>query len=232
MSVAFDKVTISANFTNDHSFDVTPVGTPRAVLILIVQDIAVDKVVGITYGGVAMTEVSESPVLGTTGEAGGLFGYFLGSGIPTGTQSVAIDAVDGSGTKRAYVFHLTAAADTEVEDTKTLDQIVANPSVTLVTGSGVETWIGAALHSGQDAVADITKGSDYTSVQELDFGTHVTDIVRRTSIATGGNVTVDWTAASEDAQILAVAVREVVAVIPKKPKRYTRSQAVNRASRW
>lgn len=211
MAIAFDKVTGLGNGTTGLSVLHTPIGTPRGALVLVVQDAgATDEVTSVTYGASAMSAVALSPNLHTTGlEDGVLYGYFLGSSVPTGAQTVTVN-VNGTGsTKVGWVATVTAAADTSVEDTSILDSGgVANPSVVLDIAS--DSWIAAIIHSGQGTTGSVTEGTDYTNQSKFDFGAAVAQMVYRTNIATAGAITVDWTVASEEAGILAVAIKEGV----------------------
>jgi hypothetical protein len=212
-TIAFDAASNPTAGTGNLSWTHTPVGVPKGVLVLIQQEVtAADQVSGVTYGGVAMTEVALSPlILATSTEPGVLYGYFLGSSIPTGAQTVVV-TVTGSAEKHAACYSVTAGGDTAIDDTSVLDgAAVTDPSVTLQTTAGRTTFIAAALFSGQNAITSVTPGTDYTDVLEYDFGNQSGSWVRRTANGTGGNITVSWTAASEDAGALAVAIREVAA---------------------
>ena len=208
MTVAFDAVT-SNNTAGDVTFAHTPVGTPRGVLYLCMQNSSADQIVSVTYGGVTMSEIGLSPLLGTAGdEPKTVYGYFLGASIPTGAQNVVVDTSSTSA-KRHAVITMTAAGDTTVDATQTLDTVIQNPSLTLGTTAATDTFVVAAFGSGIDNAPDITPGAAYTEVYENDVGTWVAAVQRRTSNPAGGNVTVDWTTtSSDDAYVLAVAVKE------------------------
>jgi hypothetical protein len=179
-------------------------------LVLIVQTTttATDEVVGVTYGGAAMTEVPLSPLIRSAGDENGvLYGYFLGASIPTGAQTVAIDASAVSVAKRAVAITVTAADDTSVEDTSTSDVAATTaPTVTLTTS--VETFIAGCKQSGVDAVTGTAPSAAYTNLLENDFGTVVGSWQRRTSNASAGSPVCDWTQNNEEAGVLAVAIRE------------------------
>lgn len=218
MAIAFDAATQSAAGSGTLTFNHTPVGTPRGVLVLIAQSPTnTDQVSGVTYGGVAMTEVPLSPLLQTAGaEHAAAYGYFLGSGIPTGVQSVVV-SVTGAESKRAVCYTVTATADVEIEDTSTLNSASStSPAVTLTTGAGVETWCAGVLVSAQNDPA-FTKGADYTATGTHDFGTSSAGWERRTANASGGNVTLDWTGnLGNEAGILGVALKQSASVSTTK----------------
>lgn len=220
MAIAFDAVSNVTAGTGDLSWTHTPTGLPRGILVLITQNVGItDEVIGVTYGGVPMTEVPLSPLIHSTGaEDGVIYGYHLGINVPDGAQTVIVDVNATASTKRAVAISVTAAANTEVETTITLDSgAVANPSVVLATATALSTFVAGALHSGQDAIASIAPGAGFTDILEHTFGTQTTSFIRRTAIASGGNVTVDWTVASEEAGVLAVAINEVTAVSVLEP---------------
>jgi hypothetical protein len=93
LTVAFDQFTTSIRTatTDPWTFNHTPVGTPRAVVLAIINytDDADELAASPTYGGVTMTPI----IAGTdaAGEPTRTALYFLGSNIPTGQQQVSID---------------------------------------------------------------------------------------------------------------------------------------------
>jgi hypothetical protein len=209
MTIAFDAATVSADNTSDFNFNHTPVGTPRAALVIIIDlNASSDDIVGVTYGGTSMTQTTDSPLLGVN-MARSWHAFFLGASVPTGTQSVAVDKGVLGNAVRAYVFTFTAAGDCAVEDTGTLDTAsVTNPSITLTTS--VATAIVGALESGQSAVSGVAVGSNFTQVDEQDEGARVTNIERGTSNFSAGSPVVDWTAGAAAALAFAVAIKEDV----------------------
>lgn len=213
MTVAFDARSASGAQTGDMSFTHTPVGTPRAVIVLIVQNVGfTDELVSApTYGGVSMTAMAGSPNSHITGETGVVYGYFLGAGIPTGAQTVAVDVNIVGSTKRAEVWTLTGADDTEIVDVDAAinSDSQANPSVTLSL-AGRTCFAGIGFHSGQAAVTGITPLTGWTSRQEGDFGEQTAGFYTYDTVSTV-DVTAGWTQAADDALAIAVAVSEVQA---------------------
>ena len=212
-TVLFDAASQPTAGTGTLSWTHTPVDTPTGVLVLIAQgdNTSDDTVTAVTYGGVTMHEIPQSPVIHATGsEDGVLYGYFLaGREIPTGAQTVSV-TVTGTREKQACAFSLVGA-NTDMlylAGVAALDSGgVANPSVSVPTPSACETFVAGVLHSGHDAASSVTAGSSFTEVHEHDFSADVCSFIRRTSNSTGGATTVDWTATSEEAGILAVAIR-------------------------
>ena len=186
---------------------------PAGVLVFVSQIVGTtDEVTGVTYGGVAMTEVAGSPLAADAGaETGALYAYFLGEDIPAGEQTVAV-SVNGTGsTKDAAAITVAADSTTVViEDTSTLDSAgTADPSVTLTTTA--KTFIAGALLSGHDALASLTPTSPATSLTfptgDQDFGTQVAMYLYHPDEVASGSPTIGATATSEEAAILAVAVK-------------------------
>lgn len=211
MAIAFDAVSNpGANQTADASWTHTPVGTPRGALLLIAQPItdATDQVVGCTYGGVTMNRIATAADL--AGEPMRAYAYFLGSSIPTGGQTIAVD-VNNTILYRPVMFTVTAATDTEVADVQIQEGDAANPSVTLTTPGGVETWAAGVLCSGLPNTTDHTAGADYTSVLSADPGASTMRFQRRTANASGGNYVLDYVAATDDIALIGAALREVAA---------------------
>lgn len=208
MAVAFDASSNATAGGGNLSWTHTPVGTPRGVVVLIAGDTGADDVTGVTYGGVAMTEVTGSPNVKAAVEAGGTYVYFLGASIPTGPQTVTVTVSGGQ--HLASAVSLTASDDTEIVDTDATinSDSSANPSATLPLGART-CWCGEALFSGQNAVTGITPLSGWTSVQEVDIGTECGAVYRYNTIDST-DVTMGWTQTAEDAVSLGVAVSEIV----------------------
>lgn len=210
MAVAFDAFTANANQTGDHNFTHTPVGTPKAVIVWVVeQTTTADHIAGITYGGVSMTEVSGSPNILSTGETGAVYCYFLGSSIPTGAQSVSVDT---TATSNYITYCVTLTAATSATQVKDSDGTInstsqANPSITLSLG-GLTSFAGLALHSGQQAVTGITPLTSWTSRSETDRGAQQAACYTFNTIGTA-DVTAGWTQTAEDACAVCVAVTEL-----------------------
>lgn len=214
MALAFDAFANSTAVTGDISWTHTPVGTPKAVIVFVVQNAqsGADQVSGVTYGGVAMTEIAGSPNAKTAVESGVVYGYFLGASIPTGAQTVTV-TVTGNASKRAGSVTLTAAADTAVQDTDATinSDSVANPSATLALG-GISCFCMEGLFSGNPAVGDITPPTGWTSRLEHSYGQQTAGWYTYDTIGTA-DVTMGWTQTADDAIGLGVAIKESTGTI-------------------
>lgn len=208
MTLAFDVATsvggisfggASTNtFPNAH----TPAGTPRGVIAFLVTDEDTDEVTSVTYGGDAMTELAASPMVQTLGaEHGVVHGFFLGTSIPTGTQSLACTVTD-AGFVWGALCTVTAAADVEVADSSASEAASgATPATVLdlpnsggtfsfewthvsdewaimaaaireIGGNG-DVFISGALWSGNENTGGPSQGAGQTVITEQDLGTSV-----------------------------------------------------------
>lgn len=205
-SPAYDNASASSPGTGNLSWSHIPTGTPKGIICFVVQyNSGADQVSGITYGGTGMTEVAGSPLLKTTGEAMAVYGYFLGSSVPTGTQTV-VATVSGAANKKGYCWSITAGNDTAVVDTTTISSdSVANPSGVLTTG--VDSFAIFGGLSGFDTYSgNITSLANWTQHGGTDFGTEVV-VADRYNIIQSDNITFGWTAAAEDAVAIGVAIK-------------------------
>lgn len=234
MAVAYDASSSSSQTVSNvnASWTHTPTGTPRGALVLVYSTQGADMVTGVTYGGVAMTEISGSPNVKAASESMSVYAYFLGSGIPTGAQTVQVSVNgDGFSAYRASAFTVTANGNTEVVDSDgTINSdSVANPSVTLSL-TGRTCWCAIGFMSGQGAVTGVTELSNWTATNENDFGALVGGAYRYNTVSTA-DVTAGWTQTADDAAAVAVAIAEVASGIPHKAV-IIMAQSIRRASYW
>lgn len=210
MAIAFDAFveSLRTGVTDPHTWTHTPVGTPRAVVVTIINRASnTDWVVGITYGGVALTRVTRAT--DSVSEAGAADLWFLGSGIPTGAQTVSADL--SSATTEDLDFcsiTFTAALDTKVVASAAVNDDQTNPQATLPYASRLCQAV-CALFGGANTVASYTSLASQTRLVGTAFGTTCALVDRQTSPGTA-NFTIGYTAALEDAAFVAAAVSEVV----------------------
>lgn len=206
MAVAFDAFSNVAAGTGTLSWTHTPVGTPRAVRVDIVEAGGTNGVSAVTYGGVAMELVAVNAK--TSGEAGTVITYFLGRGIPTGAQTVSVTVSDAV-SKRAGATTLTAAANTcwTSADVSIGSDSLANPTSTLAL-HGKASFVSLALCSGQNAATGITQSTGWTNRLEHSFGTQTAAWYTYNTISTA-NVACGWTQTADDAVMVALAITEV-----------------------
>jgi hypothetical protein len=208
VTVAFDAQTNRGDAI-DTTFTHTPVGTPRGVLFVCLHTIAQDQVISVTYGGVTMNEVSNSPFLAVAGTKPATAEvFFLGAGIPTGVQNVVVDR-GGTSAGRLIVVSVTAASDTTIDAVATLDTVIQDPSQNIDTTAATNTWIMGALAFNGIDTSTVTTGTGYTQISETDIGTWVAHSQYRTSNGTGGTIACPWTTTlSSDACAFLVAVKD------------------------
>lgn len=208
MAVVFDAFSSSAQGQGTLSWTHTPVGTPRGVLVAVVENAATDEVTSVTYGSLTLQEVAGSPNLHTTGEVGGVHVFFAGEAIPTGAQTVTVNVGAGAIDKRAGVWTVTADRDCSLADVDATinSDSLANPSVTLeLAGRAAIALI--CFHSGQQQSTGITPLSGWTGQLENDFGAQQ-GAWYRGPVLTSADITAGWTQTAEDATMIAVAVTD------------------------
>jgi hypothetical protein len=137
MAVDWDAThteSIRTDTSDPYAFNYTPSGTPRAIILGAAHGVAsTDHIVGVTYGGVAMSRVVTAT--DTSTEPGRAYIYFLGRNIPTGLQSVSVDLASATGDDIHFVVaSMTANSDTQVIDSDSISENAANPTVTLQKG--------------------------------------------------------------------------------------------------
>lgn len=215
MAVAFDSFFASAESldANDITVACTPVGTPKGVIVYaLANGVGTDVVTSVTYGGTAMTEVALSPLLKTTGETMGAYGYFLGASVPTGVQNCVVDRSGATGMVVGVIL-LTAGGDVEVIDTDSVQSdsvALGDPTTTLALG-GRTCFAAVGFGSGVSAVSAITPLSGWTDRVEIDHGSGCSGLYTYDTIG-ATDVTAGWTqTVLEDANGLSIAVSEVSA---------------------
>lgn len=208
MALAKDTYTTIGSGTGNISGTHTTAGSPKGAFVVIHQFAnGTDQVTAVTYGGVAMAEVPNSPALHTTGETGGTYVYFLGAGIPSGNQTVAV-TVSGSAIKAAHCLTLTASGNTEVVDSDTsVADTSDGPAIALTLGGRTSLVLLAGI-SGEDAVADVSPTPGWTFDYEGDAGSIVAVVATYDTIA-ATDVTASWVHTANDHIAVAVAVAEI-----------------------
>lgn len=203
-NVAFDAYTSpgGAIGTGNLSWTHTPVGAPKGVLVFVNQYFeSTDHVTAVTYGGVALTRVDLAVFTGDNA----VYAYFLGAGIPTGDQTVAVTAGTSAGNKRATCITVTADTDLSVMDSAKQAATASNPSVSLDITA--DAFVSAGITAEVAAVSQITEDAAYTLLYENDFGSSTMSMVRRTTNPTTGAIAVPFTlGSSAKFSLLAVAV--------------------------
>lgn len=203
MTIAFDAFThLYTGAATSSGGTHTPAGTPRAVIVTISQHVTGnDYVTSVTYGGVAMTRAAFCENTGDlTNYPSCEYIYFLGSGIPTGAQTVTVSMSTGVW-HTVDCFTYTAGNDTEVQNTGTLDTYHKNPTTTLsLSGKSCAVVMGG--HSGNHRTNYITALSGWTERYEYDYGDDTGFTYSYNTIAAAD---VTWGLTTTEAQPLAAA---------------------------
>lgn len=194
MAVAYDASTkshtgiigsvLEASFSWTH----TPVGTPAGVLVFVMQDhSATDKATSVTYGGTTVPPVTGGFAAYATG-ARACKAFFLGTGVPTGTQTVVVNRTNDTTVLFGVVVTVTseAAVDPEVYlpgmvlqqgNTTLAEQSVSDGS------TGDDSMRFGGLSSALNSTA--SAGANSTLLKTIDFGASVAEAVRSTSAGQG-----------------------------------------------
>lgn len=198
--------TSAASFTWTH----TPVGTPRGVLVYVYTISATKTVTGVTYGGVAMTEVAGGAAVDTANEPGRIDTFFLGSGIPTGAKAIVVSRTNNATIMYASAVTQTAATDTEIY----LPGIVLlqnNGTFAVQSvddgGTGVNSIRYAAGYSGGASV--LVAGTGSTVLNSIDFGAYTVTTARETTAGQGARNVGFAYATSDDRAAVHLAIREI-----------------------
>ncbi|MDP3794259.1 MAG: hypothetical protein Q8R07_05960, partial [Candidatus Uhrbacteria bacterium] len=159
----------------------TPVGTPRGVLVFVTTISATKTVTSVTYGGVAMTEITAGVAIDTVTEPGRIDTFFLGSSVPTGAQTVTVNRTNNTVVMYAVAATVTAGGNTEVytpgivllqENGPFAEQLVTDGS------PGVNSVRYAVGYSGTAAV--LAAGANSTVLNSIDFGVFTSNFARET----------------------------------------------------
>lgn len=194
--------------TDPQTWTHTPAGTLKGVVVAIVHTTSsTDHVSTVTYGGVSLTRKIRAT--DTANEPGAAELWFLGSGIPTGAQTVSVDLTSGTTDDMHFVsMGVTGSCDTETVVTGSINENAANPSVTLAY-SGRTCLSLAALYGGGATAAAFTKNANCTVVQDFSFGANYSVVLRQTSPGSS-DFAIGGTASTDDVAYVALAVSELL----------------------
>ncbi|MDP1614093.1 MAG: LamG domain-containing protein [Sulfuritalea sp.] len=195
--------------TNQASFSWTHTvaGTPRGVLVYILTRSATKTVTGVTYGGVAMTEIAGGAAVDTAGEAARVETFFLGASIPTGAQTITV-----SRTSNATIMYASAATQTAAGNTEVTGIVLVTQNGTYVQQSVNDGSLGsnslryAAGYSGGNNV--LAAGAQSTALNSIDFGSYTMTLVRETTAGQGARNVGFTYGTSDDRAAVHLAVRE------------------------
>lgn len=205
--IAFDAFTGAG--VNTTSFTHTPVGTPRGIILFVADgNDTAPSGVSATYGGVAMTPIASAT--DSAGETGWVKGFFLGSGIPTGAQTVAISGVGNTGAMSSFCYSVTGNNDTQLAGigSAVVQGDATDPSVSITSIVGSNSMGFSGVFSGQNNVGSITAGSGYTQRGANDIGNFVLSSENLDTPSSSATLTINWTIAAEDCAMVGIAIQE------------------------
>jgi hypothetical protein len=217
MAIAYDAFSSSAQGTGELSWEHTPVGTPKGVLVLVAVESSLnhDPIGTVTYGGQTMTEVELSPYQVTVAHS--LHAFFLAN-PKSGKQPVVVKSLEGTYTRRAVAVTVTTAGgDVVVSDTITK---AANNKVAEVVLENPETLNSIAIGEIIAAVNEVAKidsnNAVFTTIFETDFGSNVGSWLRSTPGTSVASRTLEW-AMTESVNYQAFAVLLSESTAPTAP---------------
>lgn len=206
----------------DHGIERLLADPPAGILVLIIQNGSVGQnVVNVEIGG-GFNEPGTGVQFARVGFLEGAAGAEDGSveawllspvpveHLPHASIRCYVQSIDPKHAVAMSVHSLTGTV--EVEDVATLDSAgVANPSVTFSTA--VETILAGVLHSGHDELSSIVNGAGFSAIgwPGIDFVGTQAGVYERSTYGDepvpAGSPTLGWTAASDEAHVLGVALR-------------------------
>jgi hypothetical protein len=197
-----------ASFSWSH----TPAGTPRGVVVYCFNTSASTDIFGVvTYGGVTMTAVPGGTAADTANEPGRCKAYALGSGIPTGTQTVVVNRTNNTNVTYATVVTAAAATATEITGVTVRENNQAGVELSIDDGSLTGTnslRLAGAFYGG---ASPPPAGASSTLLTSIDLGALGCAVVRETTLGTGAR-DVGFASSNDDWAAVYLAIRETAYV--------------------
>ena len=208
---SFSGTNVSTGIDISHAH----VGTPKGVLVTIIERAPTgDRISGVTYGGEDLVEVTSgvttaSPIIYTNAEPFTIHYFFLGSGVPAGTQTATISP-SSSGGRMCVVTTFDGAADLEINDLESLaDNSGTDPSYTFGLGS-VESLVLIGFGSGYSAVGNVSPYTGWSQEAEFDLGSSVAGVYSYDTVGTSDPTNCGYnTSGSDDVSLSAIAINEI-----------------------
>ncbi len=185
--------------------------SPRGVVVFVFNNANAYPYGNVTYGGVVMTAVSGGSAADTAGEPGTVRAYFLGSGIPTGDQTVQVVESGSMTASYAVAYTVTGLTDTEVNGVSIEQENQTLAEVNTDDGSpGTNSLRFAGVIWGASTVPTVGSNSTGGTAVSIDFGVRTDSTVRETT-AGQGNRPVGWNTGttSDDVAAVYLAIREI-----------------------
>lgn len=197
-----------AQFSWSHN----PVGTPRGVLVFVVNLVSDgDNVSSVTYDGAAVPFVENSIATDISGEAGLCAAYFLGSGVPTtDPATVVVNRANTANELWAVAITVTAAADTATTGIVKLEGDGTLAEQNVDDGSpGTNSMRYAAGFSGLASFPPT--GASSTALHDFDTGQQTAAAVRETTAGQGSRPVGFSSGTTDDRAFVHLAIKEAAA---------------------
>jgi hypothetical protein len=211
MTVARDVATEAVRTDTSSPFNFSHAGAASGVKGVIVTAVhgvsSTDHITAVSYGGVALARKQRNTDTAT--EPGAAEIWFLGSGVPQGTQTVSITCGGTTDDFHFACITLTGDRDTRVIDNDGVSENVANPSVTLQY-AGYSSMAFAALYGGGAAPSSFTPNANCTTLHDHDLGAFYSEVIAQTN-AGSADFAIGGTASSDDVAFAAIAVTDAEA---------------------
>lgn len=197
-----------------YTFNFTPAGTPRAIVIGVVHGVTATRLVtGLTYGGVTMTQISGAVASDTANEPGFAEMWILlgtdANPVPTGVQTVSATGQGSSTTDIFFVvWELSASGNIlGIIDSDNISNNAADPTRTLTAGGLTKISLCAMYGGGAAPGGTLSAGNTLDHTHDL--GAFYAQSCYETTVDNADH-TIGWsTLASDDLAFVCVAIAEI-----------------------
>lgn len=201
----------------------------KGVLVFTFEWANADDANSVTYGGVTVPAVTGGLAADTATEAGRCKAWFLGSGVPQGTQTVLVNRTNNANVMYGVAITVTAIRDTEYTGVVLLQENAAVSEQNVDDGSpGTNSMRFAGVYSG--LATHPAAGANSTELQFFPAvaGAQSNSTVRETNAGQGSRP-VGFSAATDDLAAVHLAIRELILFAPHIYRmRYTRRRLIRR----
>lgn len=214
--VSFDAGTMShadggcsaseASFSWSHTAGASPEG---AIVFTTLHSYSSQVVSSVSYGASSMTEITAAEAIDTAGEPGRTRVWFLGSSVPTSTQTVQVNRSNNSAVVCGFAISVNASGDTETTGTVLVEENQAVSEQSVDDGSpGSNSLRVAGMYHGANACS--SAGANSTEVDCNDVGSRHSIVVYETTPGQGSRL-VGFSGGNDDVAASHIAIREVSA---------------------
>jgi len=214
VAVGFDAATefpttqsAGASNTLTLSWNHIPVtSTPKGVGVFVTYaPSSLTYVTSVKYGDVALSKIASARDTAT--EPGVMEFWYLGTGVPTGTQAFNVLRLANTAGMWGAGFTVSASADTVVSQFLTVEENTSLNEKTLST-VGIGTRFAGAYYGG---AAPPGVGANSTTVFDIDYGAYAARVVRETTAGSGNRVVGFAAGTGDDVAAIYVAIEELIA---------------------